>query len=215
MTGASVFEIAQAQRLIAPRSQNLRMLGWQRVGAAGAQPGTRHADSGGMETTQALPSAAPQLTGCCPRFDPAPFQGACIEWRDEPFVKMHITSLFHVPLNMGKQVTRANALIEAAAATPKVPLMLSDESSPWGADLYIHVTKPVPDAQMATLSGTFLTEVFEGPFRDAPKWAEQMRGYVASKGKTIQKLYFAYTTCPACAKAYGKNYVVLFARVSQ
>ena len=167
-----------------------------------------------MQTSSSVTNDAPQLTGCCPRFDPAPFQGARFEWRDEPFVKVHVTSLFHVPINMGKQVTRANALIEAVSAQPKVPLMLSDEDSPWGADLYIHVTKPVPDAQMATLSGTYLTKVFEGPFRDAPKWAEQMRSYVATRGQTLEKLYFGYTTCPACAKAYGKNYVVLFARVA-
>jgi len=29
----------------------------------------------------------------------------------------------------------------------------------------------------------------------------------------LDKLYFGYTTCPSCAKAYGKNYVVLFAKV--
>ena len=40
-----------------------------------------------------------------------------------------------------------------------------------------------------------------------------MREYVASRGEKIEKLYFAYTTCPACAKAYGENYVVLFARI--
>ncbi len=27
------------------------------------------------------------------------------------------------------------------------------------------------------------------------------------------ELYFFYTTCPKCAKAYGKHYVVLFAQV--
>lgn len=167
-----------------------------------------------METTKPLSIDTATSTGCCPRFDPGPFQEARIEWHDEPFVKAHVTSLFHVPLNMDKQMARANALIEAASAQPKVPLMLSDEKSAWGADLYIHVTKPVPDAQMATLSGTYLTRVFEGPFRDAPKWAEQMRAYVTSQGKKLEQLYFAYTTCPACAKVYGKNYVVMFARIA-
>jgi hypothetical protein len=33
------------------------------------------------------------------------------------------------------------------------------------------------------------------------------------KNKKVQKLYFCYTTCPKCAKAYGKNYVVLFAKI--
>jgi hypothetical protein len=37
---------------------------------------------------------------------------------------------------------------------------------------------------------------------------------VAERGKKLEKLYFAYTTCPGCAKVYGKNHVVLFARVS-
>jgi hypothetical protein len=41
-----------------------------------------------------------------------------------------------------------------------------------------------------------------------------MRDHVAARGRTLERLYFGYTTCPKCAKAYGKNYVVLFAKVS-
>jgi hypothetical protein len=40
-----------------------------------------------------------------------------------------------------------------------------------------------------------------------------MKVHVASKQKAMQKLYFFYTTCPKCAKAYGKNYVVLLAQI--
>jgi len=40
-----------------------------------------------------------------------------------------------------------------------------------------------------------------------------MKDYVKSKGKKIKELYFYYTTCPKCAKHYGKNYVVAFAQV--
>ncbi|MBU1348481.1 hypothetical protein KJ781_00215, partial [Patescibacteria group bacterium] len=93
-------------------------------------------------------------------------------------------------------------------------LMLTDEKSLWGADIYIDVVKDVPGAQMATISGTFLTKVFEGPYNMAGTWAKEMETYVTSKGKTIKKLYFSYTTCPKCAKAYGKNYVVLFAQIA-
>jgi hypothetical protein len=66
---------------------------------------------------------------------------------------------------------------------------------------------------MATISGKFLTKVFEGPYQNAGKWAQEMDIYVKSKGKTMNKLYFSYTTCPKCAKAYGKNFVVLFAQI--
>jgi hypothetical protein len=66
---------------------------------------------------------------------------------------------------------------------------------------------------MATLSGTFLTKVFEGPYQNVGKWAQEMKEYVETKKKELIKLYFSYTTCTKCAKAYGKNYVVLFAQI--
>ena len=40
-----------------------------------------------------------------------------------------------------------------------------------------------------------------------------MRSYAKRENEAIQKLYFLYTTCPKCAKKYGKNYVVLLAQV--
>jgi hypothetical protein len=167
-----------------------------------------------METEVSAPTGV-HPTGCCPPFDPAPFQDRELTWQDEPFVFDHVRSVFHIPIGLGKHVTKDQALIEAAGATPRVPLMLCDEKSPWGTDVYIHVKKPVVGAAMASLSGTFLTRVYEGPYSRAPEWAEDMKTFVASRGKTLEKIYFAYTTCPSCAKAYGKNYVVLFARVRE
>lgn len=92
--------------------------------------------------------------------------------------------------------------------------MLTDEKSLWGCDIFIDVSKKVPDAQMTTLSGIFLTKVFEGPYQNAGIWAKEMEEYVKNKGKELKKLYFSYTTCPKCAKEYGKNYVVLFAQIN-
>lgn len=114
---------------------------------------------------------------------------------------------------MGRVVLQDMALIDAAGAAPAHPLMLADDRSPWGTDLFIEVKKHVPGATMAELSGTFLTKVFEGPFRDAPRWVDAMRKHVAAKNRKLERLYFGYTTCPKCAKAYGKNYVVMFAKV--
>jgi len=151
-------------------------------------------------------------TGCCPKFNPKPWQGKEIIWDNKIFVKDRVASFLHIPLNMGSKIVKNMKLIEAARAKPAEQLMLCDENSLWGSDIYINVSKEVPGVQMATLSGTFLTKVFEGPYKNAGVWAKEMEGYVKSKGKTIEKLYFCYTTCPACAKAYGKNYVVLFAQ---
>ncbi|MDD5145160.1 MAG: hypothetical protein PHW72_03505 [Candidatus Pacebacteria bacterium] len=154
-----------------------------------------------------------KLTGCCEPFNPDPWQDKEIIWKDRIFVKDHVTSFFHIPLNMGKKVIKNMGLIERAGAKAPYQLMLTDEKSLWGSDIYIDVIKEVPGAKMTKLSGTFLTKVFEGPYQNAGKWALEMKEYVKSKGKELKKLFFSYTTCPACAKAYGKNYVVLFAEI--
>jgi hypothetical protein len=152
-------------------------------------------------------------TGCCEPFDPVPWQDREITWKEKPFVKDRVSSFLHIPLNMGRKVVRNMGLIEKAGAKTAHPLMLTDENSPWGADIYIDVSGNVPGAKMATLSGTYLTKVFEGPYKNAGIWAKEMASYVQSKGKAVRQLYFCYTTCPKCARAYGKNYVVLFARI--
>lgn len=152
-------------------------------------------------------------TGCCPRFDPAPWDDREVVFEDKPFVKDRVRSVLHIPLNFGKVMVRNMEHIRAIDALPPEPIVLSDENSLWGADVYIAVTKDVPGAEMARLSGTFLSRVFEGPYKDVRKWVVQMKGVVASQKKSLDTLYFFYTTCPKCAKVYGKNYVVLLAGV--
>ncbi len=152
-------------------------------------------------------------TGCCEPFDPRPWEDKEIVWSDKRFVKDHVACLLHIPLNMGAKIVKNMGLIETAGAKAPHQLMLTDEKSPWGSDIYIDVSKEVPGAQMAELSGTFLTKVFEGPYQNAGKWAKEMDEYVKGKGRELEKIHFSYTTCPKCAKAYGKNYVVLFAKI--
>jgi len=152
-------------------------------------------------------------TGCCPRFNPEPWGGKEITFKDRLFVKDPVRSIFHIPLNFDKVMVKNMEKIEAAGALAPVPLMLSDEKSLFGSDVYIEVSKDVPGAEMVKMSGTFLSKVFEGPYKDAGKWAKEMINYVKLKGRELKKMYFFYTTCPACAKFYGKNYTVILAEV--
>jgi hypothetical protein len=153
-------------------------------------------------------------TGCCEPFDPKPWQDKEIAWKDKIFVKDHVVNFLHIPLNFGQKVVKNMKLIETANAKAQYQLMLTDEKSLWGSDIYIDVAKKVPGAQMTTLSGTFLTKVFEGPYQNAGKWAKEMEECVKNKNKKLKKIYFSYTTCPGCAKVYGKNYVILFAQIN-
>lgn len=152
---------------------------------------------------------------CCPRFDPDPWDGKTITWQGKRFMQDRVTSLFHIPLNYGAVMTRMDNAIRAAGAKLERPVMLTDENSLWGADVYAEVGKDVPGAKMVTLSGTFMCKVFEGPYSEVRHWVEAMKSWLLSEGKHYDKLYFYYTTCPNCAKKYGKNYVVLLARIDQ
>ena len=152
-------------------------------------------------------------TGCCPRFDPAPWQGKAHEWKNKLFVKDSVRCLFHIPLGMDGVMARNMKLIDAAGAKNPESIVLMDDRGLFASDIYVAVDRRVPGAQMAQMSGNFLSRVYEGQYNEAGKWAQDMLAHVKGKGLAPKKLYFSYTTCPRCAKAYGKNYVVLFAQI--
>lgn len=153
-------------------------------------------------------------TGCCPRFKPEPWEDQELVFENKPFVRASTVSMFHVPLNMGSVFAKTWAAIEKAHADSGRFLVMSHDDSAWHAEHLFAVDHDVPGADMVHLTGTFLTNVFEGPYSEARTWSKEMESAVRHKGKRLDTLYFFYTTCPRCAKAYGHNYVVGIARVS-
>jgi hypothetical protein len=152
-------------------------------------------------------------TGCCKPFNPKLWDKKTKVFKNKLFVKAHVMSFFHIPLNFAPVMKRTMKKIMDAKAETKEPLMMVDEKSLWGADVYIEVTKNVPNAKMEKISGTFICKVYEGPYKNMGSWIRDMKKYVMRKKKKIKKLYFFYTMCPSCAKAYGQNYTVLLAKV--
>ncbi len=153
-------------------------------------------------------------TGCCPRFNPEPWHEKELQWQNKLFMKDRVRCLFYVPLNFGAVMVRNMARIEKEGAfTPQPPIVLSDHTSRWNMDIYIEIPKELPGAEHVRLSGSFLSKVFEGHFKNTKQWCQQMAEWVRSKGKTIKRHLMYYTTCPKCAKHYGKNYVVILAEV--
>ncbi len=148
-------------------------------------------------------------TGCCPKFKPEGWEDQELHFEHKPFVKAKTRSFFHIPVNMGKVFSKTFRSIEEAHAMDEHQfIVLSEDHSAWSSDHYFAVTKEVPGEEMVYLTGNYLTKVFEGPFKDAPKWYDEMKHHVEYKGRKPEKVYFFYTTCPKCAKVYGKNYVI-------
>ena len=152
-------------------------------------------------------------TKCCPRFDPKPWDERKVKLKNKLFLKDRVKCFLHIPLNFGKVMVRNITKIKNADALTKTQLVLSDEKSSWRSEVYIAVSKEVPGAEMVRITGTFLTKVFEGSYKNIKKWVKEMKEYVKSQDEEIKKLYFFYTTCPRCAKHYRENNVVILAEI--
>jgi hypothetical protein len=154
-------------------------------------------------------------TGCCALIDPNEWNEQTFNFDNKMFVKAVTRSFLHIPINMSSVMKNMQAAIKKAGAEMDEFIILSYEASPWHAEHYFAVSKDVPDLEMTRLSGAYVAKVFEGPYKDANKWHRQLTDYAKSLGQKPLKTYFFYTTCPSCAKAYGKNYVIGFEQVEE
>lgn len=154
-----------------------------------------------------------QNAECCPEFNPALWDGKEFEWQNKKFVKDKVFSLFYVPINFGSVMKKIDAKIRGAGAIAQDGMGLSDHTSKWNMDLYVAVDKEISGAENVTLSGNFLSKVYEGNFKETGKWMKDFENYARGKGREVKKTFMWYTTCPKCAKKYGRNYVVIVAKV--
>jgi hypothetical protein len=149
---------------------------------------------------------------CCPPFDPTPWDEKTFRWKDKQFIKDKVFSVFYMPMNFGGVMKRLDGKVRKAGGTMPDELCLSDHTSKWNMDVYLAVDKEIPDVENVTLSGDFLSKVYEGPYKDTGKWCKDFEAFSRSKNLDINKWYMWYTTCPKCAKKYGKNYVVILGK---
>lgn len=155
-------------------------------------------------------------TGCCGVPNIEDWQDKNLTFENRHFVRLYTKSFLYMPLNMGKIMKKLDIMAREANVTLPVEqaMTLSRDISPWKAEQLYAVSQPVKGADNVTLNGEMLSKVFEGPYKEAGSWHKTMQQYVKGSGKELQALYFFYTTCPKCAKHYGKNYVVALAQVS-
>jgi len=166
--------------------------------------------------TNVLPAMnmSSETTGCCPEFNPESWDGRHLHFKGKPFVRATTRGLLHVPLNKGSVFSRVQGHIEDAAAQDSDSyLVLSRDLSSGEAEHLFAATHNVPDEEMTTLSGEFITRVFEGPYGHAKDWMHDMEIAAEAAGCTAKQVFMFYMTCPKCAKAFGKNYVVGVAEI--
>lgn len=156
-------------------------------------------------------------TGCCPRFNPTPWDEKTFVLDDYMFAKAKARSFLYMPLNFSKMMKESQGFIDKAKANdPDRYFVLSQDISKWHSNHYFKVTKNVPEMEMVKLKGHFMSKVYSGEFKDIPRIIKEFEKYLAENDQSLdmKDFYIFYTTCPSCAKYYGKNYMVLFSKVS-
>jgi hypothetical protein len=148
---------------------------------------------------------------CCPEFNPELWDDKIIEWENKKFIRDKVCTLMYMPLNFGQVMRRLDSKGRKAGAEIPDWLCLSEHTSSWNMNLYLAVDREIPGTENITLSGKFFSKVYEGPFKDTGKWTGDFNKLCIEKGLTLKKTYMWYTTCPKCAKKYGKNYVAIIA----
>jgi hypothetical protein len=151
---------------------------------------------------------------CCPKFDPIPWDDKSFKWENKKFVKRSVFTLFYMPINFGKVMKTLDEKVKENKASIPDWLCLSDHTSKWNMDVYLAVDKEIPGEENVTLNGSYYSKVYEGPYRDTGKWSEDYQNITKEKGINLRKWYMWYTTCPKCAKKYGKNYVVIISQLA-
>ena len=155
-------------------------------------------------------------TGCCavPNIDD--WNEKVIEFDNKRFIREYTKSVFFVPTNMDKVMRSLNqkAIAAGALMPPNEAMILSRDLSPFKAEQLYAVSKEVEGADNVLLSGSFASKVFEGDYKNAKTWHDDLAKYVERLGKKSAETYLFYTTCPKCAEHYGKNYTIGLARLS-
>jgi hypothetical protein len=155
---------------------------------------------------------------CCPVFDPETWDRKIWEWHEKLFLKESMRVFFHIPspITIKKVVDRMWKTAQDAGAAPELNdfILMATDTSPFHGEYYMALTKDIPGANVVKLSGKFYTRVFDGPYNAVPKWIRELKTDAARQGISFSDYYFYYTTCPKCAKKYGHNYTVAFAKIA-
>lgn len=160
----------------------------------------------------------PNSQECCPKFEPNRWDEKTFNWEEKHFIKESIPTIFHIPFPkaIGNKVTKMMALAEKwdSLSDDKLEdLLLFNDPTAFKSDMYLSVSENVPSAHNVKISGTFLSKVYDGPYKMVPKFMKHMKEYLRSKDKKVKDYYVHYAYCPNCSKKFKNNYMVLFAEI--
>jgi len=154
---------------------------------------------------------------CCPIFNPEKYDNKVHNWNKKSFLKESIFTIFHMPIpwTINKKIKSLCNQAKNNNIEYKLEdtLILFEDTSAFKSNIYLSTTNSIPTENNIEISGKFLSKVYDGPYKDTPKFIIQMNEYLKEQNKTAKKYYIHYAYCPKCSKKYSHNYMVLFAEI--
>lgn len=150
---------------------------------------------------------------CCPEFNPELWDGKVFEWQNKKFALGHVWTFLYIPFGFGGLMKKINDAAQKNNVDLSEGITLSETLSPWKMCVLVAASHDVPGFETATLSGKFIAKTYEGDFKNIKKWMEDFDQFTHRQNLRTEKTYAWYTTCPKCAKKYGKNYVVIIGKI--
>lgn len=154
---------------------------------------------------------------CCPDLNTEYWENKEHNWENKKFITDSMRTLFHMPFPwvIGKKLMKLWSQAQNSCAeleNKEDTLFLFNDPSAFKSNIFLTVKNDVKDARNTTISGNFISKVYDGPYKDVPKFMKQMKSTLKKQGKEVKDFYIHYAYCPKCSKEYGHNYMVLFAK---
>ncbi len=147
------------------------------------------------------------------KFNPKKYDRKKVTWKNKLFIKDTTFSLFHIPLNLEKTIEKSVRKLKDSNAALKEIMVLVDENSAFHSNVYVNSKKAIKGIKDVKVSGTFLTRVFRGSYKNRKKWIKEMEEYVRLEGQEIKQMYFYYVPCPKLEGKVEDSYLVIFAEI--
>ncbi len=160
-----------------------------------------------------------KINDCCPVFKPEKWNEKTFKWEKKKFIKSWVPAFFHIPSTrqLGKKIPQLMKLAEEAGALndrEEDILLLFSDPNPFKSEFYLSVEEGVEGAQNTSLNGTFISKVFDGPYKAIPRFIKEMNTYLSDKEEKARRFFIHYAYCPKCAESVGHNHMVIFAQVN-
>lgn len=92
-------------------------------------------------------------------------------------------------------------------------LFLFYDPTAFKSEIYLTTSKKTNHEKAIEITGNFYSKVYDGKYKEIPKFMENITKTLQKKQKKVKKIYIHYAYCPKCIKKYGHNYMTLFAEL--